>query len=61
MNSNDKINLIIGILFFIITILILILLIYFIGTQAWAMQLLKNKCIAECIEINKLNPGTCVC
>jgi uncharacterized membrane protein len=42
-------------------VLLICLILYWLGNQMWAMQLLKNKCIAECIEINKLNPNTCVC
>ena len=53
------------ILFHILSILsmigILILILYWLGNQMWAMQLLKNQCIAECLEINKLNPYSCAC
>jgi len=57
----DKIDLLNQIIFIIIIILVIITMFYFIGTQVWEMQILKNECIAQCIELNKINPLTCVC
>ena len=57
----DKIDILIQVLMTIALILIIISIFYYIGTQAWAMQLLKNQCIAECLEINKINPMSCSC
>jgi hypothetical protein len=37
------------------------LILIWLGNQMWIMQLLKNQCIAECLEINELNPMSCVC
>jgi len=57
----EKIEILIQILILITLILLIIAILYYLGTQSWAMQILKNKCVAECFEINKLNPYSCVC
>lgn len=42
-------------------LLLIVLILVVLSNEAWAMNLLKNQCIAECLELNKLNPNTCVC
>lgn len=43
-------------------ILIILVILYFLSNQMWAMQLLKNKCIVDCIEINRqAGQNICVC
>lgn len=50
------------VLMIILMILIVILALVYLGQQAWILEGLKNQCIAECVEINKLNPAvSCVC
>ena len=57
-----KTELIMDVLMIILIIVIIIYILYWLGTQIWVMQFLKNKCIVECLEFNKLNNNTvCVC
>ena len=57
----EKLEILVHILIIITMVLIIILILYWLANQMWIISLLKNKCIAECNEINKLNPYTCVC
>lgn len=57
----ELLPLILNIIIIIILILIIIFVIIEIGKQQWALQLLKNQCVAECFELNKINPNTCAC
>jgi hypothetical protein len=43
-------------------LLLLILILEYLAEQMWVVSLLKNQCIADCIEINKqAGQNICVC
>lgn len=56
-----KIEILFHICMIILMIAVVVAILVWCGEQAWILQELKNKCIAECVEINKINPFTCAC
>jgi len=48
------------VLMIIALIVIIVAILMWCGEQAWIMAELKNKCIAECVEINR-NAGSSIC
>lgn len=54
-------NLIFHIFILICLIGFLVIILIWCANQIWLMQILKNQCIADCIEYNKINPMSCVC
>jgi uncharacterized membrane protein len=61
-STYDKLEIILNILILLFIILAIILVLCWLGNQAWAMQQLHNQCIAECVEINKkASELICVC
>ena len=60
--TYDKFEWLFLILIIIFMILSVLVILIWVGQQLWAMELLKNQCIAECMEINKkAGEFLCVC
>ena len=57
---ENYLQLLLHLVFIIGMILILIWVIYRLGQETFVLQQLKNKCIAECFEINK-QAGELIC
>lgn len=60
MDKMEKLELLFHVIMIIIMILIIVAIIVIIGKESYAMALFKNKCIAQCVELNKQGI-MCVC
>jgi hypothetical protein len=56
-----KIEILFHILVLTFITLTIILVLFWLVESIWVVNNLHNKCVADCIEWNKLNPGTCMC